>query len=341
MSGGFLSEIVAEIIRNDRVESSHRGHIAVVTPDHNLIASLGDVQTQTYIRSAAKPFQIMPLVTSGAVEHFGFTDKELAVIMASHNGEPFHLKAVASILQKAGLSVEHLRCGSHPPLHNPTAKELLIQKEKLTALHNNCSGKHAGMLAFASYRNWPLESYLTPDHPIQVQIKEQVAQFSDLSTDEIGVGVDGCSAPVFFLPVQNMALMFAKLAEGALDPSVKVFDLMCANPEMIAGTDRFDTAFMNALGGRAVSKIGAEGIRCVGVRGIPPLGIALKIEDGSGRASAAIMLEVLRQLNLISPNELGALSKYRTPALTNHAGVETGRIRIRFNLHIETTENKP
>jgi len=327
-----LSEIVAEVIRNERVESRHRGDISVVTPDGSLSASLGDVQIRTYIRSSAKPFQIMPLLISGAVEHFKFTDKELAVIMASHNSEPFHLDAVKNILKKIGLTLEHLKCGSHPPLHKSTAEELFIQKETLTALHNNCSGKHSGMLALAIYKNWPLETYLNPEHPLQVEIKETISLFSGVPTDEIHVGVDGCSAPVFFLPVKNMAMMYAKLAQGNIEPCERVFNLMSRNPEMIAGSDRFDTDLMKALAGRAVSKVGAEGIRCLGIRGSAPIGIALKMEDGSGRASAAVMLEVLAQLDLISQAELDKLSKYRKPVFKNHAGIETGFINVKFRL---------
>ena len=327
-----MPEIVAEVIRNERVESRHRGDISVVTPDGSLSASLGDVQIRTYIRSSAKPFQIMPLFISGAVEHFQFTDKELAVIMASHNSEPFHLDAVKKILKKIGLTLEYLKCGSHPPLHQPTAEELLIQKEKFTALHNNCSGKHSGMLALAVHKKWPLETYLNHEHPVQVEIKETISRFSGVPTDEIHVGVDGCSAPVFFLPVKNMAMMYAKLAQGNIEPSERVFNLMSGNPEMIAGSDRFDTELMKTLSGRAVSKVGAEGVRCLGLRGSAPIGIALKIEDGSGRASAAVMLEVLAQLDLISQAELDKLSKYRKPVFKNHAGIETGFINVNFKL---------
>ncbi|MCH7680674.1 asparaginase [candidate division KSB1 bacterium] len=328
-----MPEIVAEVIRNERVESRHRGYIAVATTNGSLLASLGEVQFRTYIRSAAKPFQIMPLLTSGAVEHFQFTDKELAVIMASHNSESFHLETVKSILKKISLTVEHLKCGSHLPLHKPTAKELLIQKERLTALHNNCSGKHSGMLALAVYKKWPLATYLNQEHPVQVEIKETISRFSEVPADEIHVGVDGCSAPVFFLPVKKMALMYAKLTEGNIEPGERVFNLMSANPEMIAGSDRFDTDLMEALAGRAVSKVGAEGVRCLGIRGSAPIGIAIKIDDGSGRASAAVMLEVLAQLDLISQAELDKLSKYRKPVFKNHAGIETGFINVNFKLY--------
>lgn len=327
-----MSEIVASVIRNDQIESIHRGHIAVVYASGNLVASLGDPDYRTYIRSAAKPFQIMPLLNDEAVQYFKFTDKELAVMISSHNGEDFHVKAVESILQKIGLSVDYLKCGFHPPLHEPCAVKLLKQNAYLSPIYNNCSGKHAGMLTLTSYHGWPVESYLETSHPIQVLIKQNTSLFSELDEKEIGIGVDGCSAPTFFLPIKNMALMYAKLAESARDPSARVFDLMATNPEMIAGTGRFDTDLMKVMGGRMISKVGAEGIQCLAIRGERPLGIALKIEDGNKRVSPAVMLEVLTQLNLISKKELKKLHNYRIPILANHVGIKTGWISAQFVL---------
>lgn len=327
-----MSEILARILRNDRVESLHRGHIAVVNADGNLIASVGNPQFPTYIRSAAKPFQVMPLLESGAVQKFGFNDQELAVMIASHNGEAIHVQTVAGILQKLDLDETYLKCGIHPPLHKPTAEALLKQNQKPGILHNNCSGKHSGMLALALFHDWNLEKYFKPEHPVQLVIKERVALFSGLTADEIAVGIDGCSVPVFYLPLQNMARMYARLAEGKIGVSRRVLELMTANLEMIAGSQRFDTDFMRVMAGRMVSKVGAEGIRCVGVAGERPLGITLKIEDGDKRASEAVILEVLAQLELISDKELEQLPAYRNPILTNHSGIKTGQIVADFNL---------
>lgn len=327
-----MSEIVAHVTRNGKVESVHRGHIAVVTPDGELVASFGDPDHPTYIRSAAKPFQVMPLLESGAVEHYGLTDPELAVVIASHNGEPAHVEAVKSIHKKVGLSETDLQCGMHPPMHKPTAEELLQHREPLTAFHNNCSGKHSGMLTVAKFKDWPLETYLQPEHPVQLAIKEKIAAFSGLTAEQIHVGVDGCSAPVFYLPVRNMALMYARLAAGELPLTRRVFDLMWQNAELIAGRDRFDTVLMQATQSKLISKIGAEGIRCLGVRGERPLGIALKIEDGSKRATEAVVLEILSQVDLISAEELEELAEYRTPVIENHRGIRTGEIRANFEL---------
>lgn len=328
-----MSEIVAHVTRNGKVESVHRGHIAVVTADGSLTSHVGDPNQQTYIRSAAKPFQIMPLLESGAVEHYGLTDPELAVMIASHNGEPAHVEAVKSIHGKVGLSEDDLQCGHHPPMHKPTAEALLRNDEPLTAFHNNCSGKHSGMLTLAKFKDWPLDSYLQPEHPVQLAIKEKIAAFAGLTAQQIHVGVDGCSAPVFYLPVRNMALMYARLAAGGEWPLTRrIFDLMWQNAEMIAGRDRFDTMLMQAAAGRLVSKIGAEGIRCLGVRGERPLGIALKIEDGSKRASEAVLLETLVQLRVLSTGQLETLARFRMPAIENHRGIRTGEIRVNFEL---------
>ncbi len=327
-----MSEILAKVIRNGRVESLHRGHIAVVDADGHLLASVGNPEYPTYFRSAAKPFQFMPLLHDGLERHYKLTDPELAVMIASHNGEDVHIKSVQSILKKIGLEESYLRCGFHPPMHSPAAAQHARQNLPKSPLFNNCSGKHSGMLAVARFHNWPLETYLDPQHPLQQRIKEVMSRFSGLPEPEIGVGVDGCSAPVFYLPIKNMAWMYARLAAGQIEPSARVFDFMTGHPEMIGGTASFDTELMQVMQGRMVSKVGAEGIRCVGVRGARPLGIALKIEDGSKRASEAVILEVLAQLSLISEKELAELSHFRKPIIVNYAGIETGWIAAEIEL---------
>ncbi|HEX9652230.1 MAG TPA: asparaginase [bacterium] len=327
-----MSEILAKIIRNERVESIHRGDIAVVDADGNLVASVGDPSHATYMRSAAKPVQIMPLLEDGVDQHFGLTDPELAVIMASHNGEDIHVHAVESILKKIGLNAGHLKCGFHPPMHAPAAAQHAKNNLPKSPLYNNCSGKHAGMLAVAKFHNWPLETYLAPNHPLQERIKERMAFFSGLPENEIGVGVDGCSAPVFFLPLKNMARIYANLAAGRTPTAFRVFEIKTAHPKMIAGSERFDTELMQAMAGRMVSKVGAEGIRCLAVQGERSLGIALKIADGSKRASEAVLIEALRQLGLISESELNALASFLQPTIANFAGIATGVIRAEFKL---------
>ncbi|MFQ5637842.1 MAG: asparaginase [bacterium] len=329
-----MSEILARVFRNERIESVHRGHLAVVNTAGKLIASAGDPAARTYIRSAGKPFQVIPLLSDEVDRHFNLTDEEIAVIIASHNGEADHVQAVQSIMRKVGLEESHLHCAFHLPMHRPSAEAHLLQDLPKSPVYNNCSGKHSGMLARARFHNWPLENYLDPEHPVQREILSVVAQFSGLPVEDIGIGIDGCSAPVFYMPVRNMALMYAKLANGALAPTDRIFEMMTSHPAMIAGSARFDTDFMRVTCGRMVSKIGAEGVRCLAVKGKPSLGVALKIEDGHKRASEAILLEVLKQLGLISRKELDQLLFYQRPVISNHAGLETGCIAVDFKLRM-------
>ncbi|MFQ5601858.1 MAG: asparaginase [bacterium] len=327
-----MTEIVGRVIRNEREESVHAGHLAVIDARDNLAAFVGNADHESYIRSAAKPIQIMPMLQDGVYEHFRLTDRELAVIMASHNGEDFHIETVGSILKKCGLTENDLRCGFHTPMHQLSSLEHFRQNKKPSPIYNNCSGKHAGMLALAKFHGWELASYLDPEHPVQKRILQQISLFSNLAVGDIGIGVDGCSAPVFFMPLRNMARMYAQLARTETPLTKKVFDAMSTFPEMIAGSDRFDTVLMQVMNGRMISKVGAEGIRCLAVRGEKPFGIALKIADGSKRASDAVMLECLRQMDLISSTELQALSAYHKPTIQNWAGIETGGIQVEFEL---------
>lgn len=329
-----MSEILAKVFRSNRVESIHRGHLVVVDTAGNVVASAGDPNHSTYMRSAAKPVQIMPLLEDGVDKHFGLTDPELAVIMASHNGEEVHVQAVENILKKIGLTAEHLKCGFHPPMYAPAAAQHSKRNLPQSPLYNNCSGKHSGMLAVAKFHNWPLENYLHPGHPLQKRIRERIAFFSGLTEDQIEVGVDGCSAPVFFLPLKNMALIYARLAAAATEFGRRIFEIMTTHPEMIAGSGRFDTELMKVMAGRMISKIGAEGVRCLALRSERPLGIALKIEDGSKRASEAALLQALRQLQLISESEVNALASFYRPRIVNFAGIETGWIAPDFKLRL-------
>ena len=212
-------------------------------------------------------------------------------------------------------------------MHKESAEAHLKEGTERSPLFNNCSGKHAGMLAAARFNNWPLDSYLDFDHPLQQAILRKLASFACLSTDEIERGIDGCSAPVFFLPVKNMARAFARFASGEDTLASRAFAVMSEHPEMIAGSGRFDTDFMREMNGTAISKVGAEGVRCAAVRAPEPVGIALKIEDGSSRVSAAVLLEVLAGLGLISKDALRQLSEYHHPVMKNCAGLLVGEMR--------------
>lgn len=331
----FETISLVEVTRGGRVESEHRGAVAVVDAHGKLIAHAGDVDLVSYLRSSAKPFQLLPLVESGAADRFGFTDTELAVIAGSHSGEPRHVAAVQSILHKIGLSKDALQCGIHVPFNAAAAKALRAEGREPSILHNNCSGKHAGMLAQAIDRGLSTHDYLDPQHPVQVTIRRRLAELGDITFDQIGVGVDGCSAPCFAMPLRAAALAFARLAEGREGGLRRVARAMLDHPEMVAGEGRIDTDVMRAVPDRLVSKAGAEGYHGLGL--IQPdgsaWGIAIKIADGDGkRGGHPVIVEVLRQLAVLDDAALAQLHSYRTWPVTNHRGLEVGEVRVNFKL---------
>src|SRR6478672_512918 len=206
-----IAEPLVEVRRGAITESRHRGHITAVEPDGTIVSYLGAPETVTFLRSSAKPFQALPLVVSGAADHFGFTDEEVALACASHNGEPIHTVIVASMLEKIGLGPEALKCGVHEPYSAKAAADLRASGKSPTPLHNNCSGKHAGMLAVARHLSAPIETYDHPENPVQLAIGRVVAQFSGIPLEDLSVGTDGCGVPVFGITVKAMALAFARL----------------------------------------------------------------------------------------------------------------------------------
>jgi L-asparaginase II len=337
---------LVEVTRGELVEARHRGFIAVADAHGKLIASLGDISTGTWYRSAAKPFQTIPLISSGAADHFKLTPRELAVVTASHSGEAIHLAAVTSILSKIGLDESALHCGAHAPFDAAAAQRLSEAGEEPSALHNNCSGKHAGMLALARFLNEPVDDYLNPAHPVQQQIRAVLALFADVQPDEISLAVDGCSAPVFGLSIEAMARSYARLAaveqtglpENLRRAAGHVRGAMREYPEMIGGTNgRLDTDLMRVARGRVISKAGAEGVQLLGV--LPGddyphgLGLAIKIEDGdTRRARDPVVLETLRQLGLLDQSQLGQLRHYAHSVICNHRQLEVGEVRARFTL---------
>ena len=342
--------LLVEVTRGHEVEARHRGHLAAIDPDGNVSAQLGEIETRTHFRSAAKPFQALPIVTTGAAEHFQFTMQELAVINGSHSGEAQHLAAVQSILDKIGLPEAALQCGAHTPFDDVTAKQLRATGQAPRTLHNNCSGKHAGMLALAKFLNHSIENYLDPEHPIQRLIRATLARFADVPYDEIGVAVDGCSAPVFTTTIAAMARSYAQLVgvehtdlatDQALPQAAKrIVNAFIEHPVMIGGTrNRLDTDLMIAAHGQLISKVGAEGVQLLGVlpcaRYPHGLGIALKIEDGDiKRARDPVVLETLRQLGVLNDAQLAQLAPYASATVYNHRKLAVGEVRTCFELTI-------
>jgi L-asparaginase II len=341
-----LTPALVEVTRGLLVESRHRGFIAVVDADGAVVASLGNIGTPAWFRSAAKPFQTIPIITSGTVAHYRFTPRELAVIIGSHSGENVHLETVLSILNKIAVDESSLKCGAHMPFDEASAKQLRAENQEPRALHNNCSGKHAGMLAFAKHIGESLENYLDPDHPIQRQIHSTLSRFAGVSVDEIKIAVDGCGAPVFGLSVEAMARSYARLVcagragiESDLAAAAgAAVSAMIEYPEMVGGTrGRLDTDLMLVAKGEVISKVGAEGTQLLGVkpneRYPKGLGVAIKIEDGDiRRARDPVVIETLRQLGLLDDAQLAALARYARSTIFNHRKIEVGEVRTCFTL---------
>jgi len=305
--------------------------VAAVAPDGRLIARLGDPKLVTFLRSSAKPFQALPLVLAGGVEKFDLDGSDLALICASHAGLPIHTQRARSILERGGFTPEDLQCGVHFPYDEAVTRELQRRGEEPSVLHNNCSGKHAGMLLSCRLHGWPWADYLDPEHPLQRRIRREVATVC--GADPRGIAIDGCSAPTFALELEQAALGYAALAdppERLGDERVaalrRIAEAMTEHPEMVSGPGRFTTRLMEVTGGRILGKEGAEGFYCLAVRGPVALGVALKVADGGERARPAVVIEVLRQLGVLSGEEIDELQPfYRTPLL-NHRGVEVGRL---------------
>jgi len=340
-----LAEPLVEVKRGSITESRHRGHIAVVEPDGNIIAYAGAVENVTFLRSSAKPFQAMPLLVSGAADRFGFTDREVALACASHNGEPMHRELAMSMLRKIGLGPEALRCGVHEPYGVEAARELQQRGEQPNALHNNCSGKHAGMLAVALHVGASIENYERPENPVQKAIADIVSQFSGVAVTDMAVGVDGCAAPIFGITVKAMALAYARLVSPpetfdmvTRDACERIVRVMSTYPELIGGTtDRLDTEIMRAAPHRVISKVGAEGVYTAGIvpckRWPNGLGLALKIEDGDDkRARPTVVIESLRQLGVLRDESLEAVGKYSFFPVRNRRGDLVGEITASFAL---------
>lgn len=331
-----MSVALVEVVRGGLVEAIHRGDLAVVDATGVVRASVGDPKAKlTYWRSSAKPFQAIPLVTSGAAARFGMDDADLALCSASHQGEPVHTERAQAILARAGLDASALQCGTHPPLDAETAAALRASGELPNALHNNCSGKHAGMLALAVHLGADPARYRDPTHPVQVAIRKVVERAT--GTTELHMGVDGCGVPCFGLSVYAMALAFARLAEPAAlgEPLAgaarRVHGAMRAHPYLVAGRGRFDTALMEAGAGRIVAKGGASAVMCVAIEG--GLGLALKIEDGSLTPSfhrEVATLEALRLLGLLDPAAHEGLRERARRVLRNVAGTAVGEVRPAF-----------
>ncbi len=333
------SNILAKVVRGETLESLHRGHLIIVDGNGETLAQIGNPETVTFMRSSAKPFQVLPFLLSGGAEYFGFTDDEIALACGSHSGESFHVNTTAKMLETCGLAEIDLRCGSHLPFSEQVTNAMIRADEKPNQLHNNCSGKHAAMLAFCKFIGADLTNYEDFNHPIQQQILEIVRQFCEFN--DVKLAVDGCAAPNFAVPISAMAKGFAKLVfpPKSFDEKVKnacnrIVSAMMNFPQNVGGTERLDTLIMQELKGEIICKIGAEGVWLAGILPCEKyksgLGIAFKIEDGDDkRARAVVAIELLRQLELLDNKQL---AKFSPIEITNRRGDVVGQIEASFDL---------
>ena len=317
---------LAVATRADHVESVHFGSVAVVDADGRLLDGAGDPQAIVFTRSALKPLQALPFVRDGGPQRFGFTEPQVALMCASHSGEPMHVAQVSEMLARAGNRVDDLGCGTHAPGHYEVRGEV-PPRPPYSPLAHNCSGKHAGMLAACTLHGHDKRDYLAFDHPVQRAIRDAVASVAAVDATTMPWGIDGCSAPNYALPLASLAYAYARLAAGdpADAPLRLLRDAMRAHPAMVSGTGRSDETLMRAGAGDWVAKIGAEGVQAFGAtrRG---LGIAVKIADGSRRALLPVLVSVLEQLRLVDGQQSDALERLRRATLANYRGTPTGSI---------------
>jgi L-asparaginase II len=339
---------LVEVTRGPIVESIHFGSFVIVETSGKVVAAVGNPETVTYLRSSAKPFQALPFVETGGVEHFGLTDRELAILCASHNGTDAHLAVIQGIHQKLGVSADDLLCGMHTPGDARTAERMLINGEANTPLRHNCSGKHTGMLAACLLRGLPTADYINPAHPIQQTIFKTFSEMTGVPVEQMPMGIDGCSAPVFAVPMRAAAWAFVQLADPSALPEPRraalrrIFRAMTANPDMIAGPGTFDTELMTVGRGQILTKGGAEGYQAIALlpgacgSSSPAYGITIKISDGdtANRARCTVAVEILRRLGALSPDQQTALNAYDRRPQYNWRHFEVGEIRPAFTLSL-------
>lgn len=330
---------LAHVIRGETVESIHRGHLVVMDGNKQIVHAVGNPETVTYFRSSAKAFQALPFITSGACDALGYSDEEIALACASHSGEARHVRIAQLMLERAGLTEAYLRCGAHLPFSEKEAERMQREGEHPNQLHNNCSGKHASMLAFAKHIGADTATYDSIDNPVQQEILTTVANFAELPVDQIAIGIDGCSAPNFAMPVSAMARCYANLVnppatfgDDVKEACRRIMAATLKHPELIGGTERLDTMLMQAAPEKLLSKVGADGVWLCGLlpgEKFPTgLAIALKIEDGDDkRGRPVIATALLKWLGVLSPEDLTELSPM---PVRNRRGDVVGRVESRL-----------
>jgi L-asparaginase II len=334
-----MNPVLVEAHRGSGVESIHRGALAVVDADGACVLTLGDTQRPIFPRSAVKVLQALPLVESGAAETLRLDDEELALACASHNGEPAHVATAASMLAKAGVDVEALECGTHWPHHEALQRAMAARGEAPSALHNNCSGKHAGFLCLGcrmadGHELRPfVKGYVRGTHPLMREITHALQSVTGWDLSTAPRGIDGCSIPAYAIPLQHLALAFARVGSGTglslghARAARRLRQAVVAAPFMVGGTDRFDTTVMQRLGERVFCKVGAEGVYCAALPG-RGLGVAVKIDDGNNaRAAEVVMAALIEAFVALDDGEAAFMRGLSDLRLKNWNGVEVGALR--------------
>ena len=313
------------IERGEVEEGIQRGHLAAVDAEGMLLASKGDPTRLTYYRSCAKPFQAIAALRTGIVERFGLTAEHVAIMCASHSGEPRHVAMVRDLLAHVGIDESALQCGAHWPYDEAVASIVRREMAEPLAVYNNCSGKHGGMLAAARALQATLTTYLEPSHPVQRRIREVVEEFTGCASTDVVYGIDGCSAPNAAVPLSAMARSFGRLVASDDAAARTAVEAMTTHPFLVGGTKRFDTALMEITDGRLLAKGGAAGAHCTADRR-SGVGLALKLEDVDGIWVSAAVMAALTDLGWLTPAEQQALDRFAHPRLRNHKGLEVGRV---------------
>jgi L-asparaginase II len=324
--------ILVEVTRGSQVESRHRGAVSVVDAEGAAVLTLGDVECRVFPRSAVKALQALPLVEGGFAEKYALTDAEIALACASHSGEPEHVATAAAMLEKAGEMPACLECGSHWPSNDDAARALAASGRTPTALHNNCSGKHAGFICLACGLGTDPEGYVSPEHPVQRAVSAALEDITGASHTGDVRGIDGCSIPTYAVPLPALAFGFAKfgagvgLSKGCVRAAERIRAAVAAHPFMVAGTGRFDTRVMERFGERVFVKTGAEGVHCAA---LPELGygLAVKCDDGGKRAAEAVMASVILRFLEADDEERAFLAGFARRPLRNWNGITVGEVR--------------
>ncbi len=328
----MANPVVVEVTRGNRIESAHRGAAAVVDADGRIVTAFGDVERAVYPRSAVKALQALPLIESGGADRLGLSDKEIALACASHSGSEDHVATARSMLAKAGRDAGALECGAHWPLGETAARALARSGVTPNALHNNCSGKHAGFVCLACAISVDPKGYVAPDHPVQREVAAAIEAVTDVRLSEEMRGVDGCAIPTYAIPLSALAHGFARFGSGeGLSPArrnaaARIRSAVAAHPLTVAGAGRFDTEAMTILGARAFIKSGAEGVLCAALPEAG-LGLAVKADDGAGRAAQAMISALLARFGGLDAETLARLMPLVSPRLFNWNGAEVGLLR--------------